>query len=140
MDEFLAHLPSPFYRATVKALIFDEQHRLLVVQNDEGEWEIPGGGWEHTESLEACVARELAEELHAAVKSVGTVFFTYRGRNKKGYMQLRLAVPVELASLDVKPGDEMVAFKFVTHEEFLKLPFGNDEGPVTDGVDLIWPA
>jgi ADP-ribose pyrophosphatase YjhB (NUDIX family) len=57
--------PSPFYRVSVKALVFDRDGRLLVVQEPDGLWEVPGGGWEHGESFEECLARELAEEIMA---------------------------------------------------------------------------
>jgi hypothetical protein len=56
---------SPFYRVSVKALVFDRDGRLLVVQEPDGLWEVPGGGWEHGESFEKCLARELAEEIMA---------------------------------------------------------------------------
>lgn len=50
-------LPSTYYRVSLKALIFDTQNRLLVLRGENGKWELPGGGWEHGESVEACLRR-----------------------------------------------------------------------------------
>jgi 8-oxo-dGTP pyrophosphatase MutT (NUDIX family) len=36
---------------------------LVLVSNPRGEWELPGGKLEPGETLEGCVAREIAEEL-----------------------------------------------------------------------------
>jgi len=46
--------------------------RIVLVGNSRGEWELPGGKLEPGESPEACVARELAEELDLLV-TVGPV-------------------------------------------------------------------
>ena len=48
----LVGLPSPFYRVAAKAIIFDDQQRMLMVFTDDGNPEVPGGGWEHDESFE----------------------------------------------------------------------------------------
>ena len=58
-------LPSPFYRVSLKAIVLDHQERLLLGQADNGNWEVPGGGWEHPETLERGLRRELLEELGA---------------------------------------------------------------------------
>ncbi len=57
------------------ALIRDDAGRYLITQRRrgthlEGLWEFPGGKRDPGESLEACLARELAEEL-GALFSVG---------------------------------------------------------------------
>jgi mutator protein MutT len=46
--------------------------RVLLVGNSRGEWELPGGKLELGETPEACVARELAEELDVWV-AVGSL-------------------------------------------------------------------
>jgi 8-oxo-dGTP pyrophosphatase MutT (NUDIX family) len=50
-------------RASVSAVIFDRQGRLLLQQrSDGGQWGLPGGSVEIGESLHQAVAREVAEE------------------------------------------------------------------------------
>ena len=56
--------PSTFYRVSLKAVIRDDQGRVLV--NKEGSmdtWSLPGGGWDHGETEHEAIARELYEEL-----------------------------------------------------------------------------
>jgi ADP-ribose pyrophosphatase YjhB (NUDIX family) len=137
----LSKLPSPFYRVTVKALIFDDQNRLLVGLGEEDSegWEMPGGGLEHDESIEECVKRELEEELGAEVESVGKIQFVYRGRSQRGWMICRIALPVKLKSFNFKYG-QMTTSKFLNKEELLNLDFAADEGTIKTCVDQIWPA
>jgi 8-oxo-dGTP pyrophosphatase MutT (NUDIX family) len=40
---------------------------VILLENERGEWELPGGRPEPGESLEACLIREIAEELGAEV-------------------------------------------------------------------------
>jgi 8-oxo-dGTP pyrophosphatase MutT (NUDIX family) len=50
-------------RASVSAVIFDRQGRVLLQQrSDGGQWGLPGGSVEIGESLHQAVAREVSEE------------------------------------------------------------------------------
>ncbi|HSX32739.1 MAG TPA: NUDIX hydrolase [Candidatus Saccharimonadales bacterium] len=50
------------YRISVKALIQDEAGRVLLLEEQDGRWELPGGGLEHGEDPRAALPREIAEE------------------------------------------------------------------------------
>jgi 8-oxo-dGTP pyrophosphatase MutT (NUDIX family) len=131
---------SPYYRVTVKALIFDAANKLLVTQAKDGDWEMPGGGWEHDETFAACVWRELQEELGAEPAKIGGIVFTYRGiSSKHGHVTLRLVVPVSLKTHTFTPGDDMLQAKFVSQSELLALEMGADEAPIKECVEQIWP-
>jgi ADP-ribose pyrophosphatase YjhB (NUDIX family) len=58
----------------VGALIFDEQHRILLVQRGgeplRGWWSLPGGVLETGESLAAGVCREVSEETGLVVEPI----------------------------------------------------------------------
>lgn len=50
------------YPVSVKGVLLHERG-VVLVKNRRNEWELPGGKLEPGETLEACVAREIAEEL-----------------------------------------------------------------------------
>jgi 8-oxo-dGTP pyrophosphatase MutT (NUDIX family) len=59
------------YPISVKGVVLHEG-RVVLVDNPRGEWELPGGKLEPGEALEACVAREILEELGLEV-TVGPI-------------------------------------------------------------------
>ena len=54
------------YPVSVKGVVLRDG-RVVLVKNPRDEWELPGGKLEVDETPEACVAREIAEELDLAV-------------------------------------------------------------------------
>ena len=134
----LAKLPSTFYRVTIKAIICDDEGRLLVGRAGDDTWEVPGGGWEHGESFDGCIKREIKEELGVEIAKIGSMRFTYFGQNPGGPILLRIATDIELDSLEFKLGDLMEA-RFVSKNELLKLNFVPNEAGIKDCVDDIWP-
>lgn len=132
-------LPSPFYRVTSRAIILDNEQRLIVVQDNKGKWQLPGGGWEHNETFLTCLQREVKEELGVLVTEVADSHFYYMNLDQRGYYSLRIAAHVRLASYEFIPGDDMVACKAVNRQQFLDLEFTAGEGPVHNYVDQIWP-
>lgn len=138
--EQLRKLPSPFYRVSVKAIIKDGQGRLLVGRGEEDNegWEMPGGGWEYDEDLATCLEREIEEELGIEVTEVGEPLFVYRGRSVRGWMILRIAVPVKIKGHDFRLG-EITEIKFVARDEFMNLDFAAEEGTVKQFSNKIWP-
>lgn len=51
------------YRISVKALIKDDEDRLLLICERDGRWELPGGGLEHGEDPRLALEREIREEI-----------------------------------------------------------------------------
>lgn len=58
------------YRVTAKALIFDNEMRVLMVNYAAGLWGLPGGGIEHGEDPQTALIRECQEELGITVSNV----------------------------------------------------------------------
>lgn len=50
------------YRISVKAVIKDNIGQILLLQEKDGSWELPGGGLEHSEDIRATLKREVNEE------------------------------------------------------------------------------
>lgn len=136
--EQLKNLPSTFYRVAVKCLVFNDANQLLIAINSDDEVELPGGGWEHGESLNECVQRELAEELGVQATAIGEVQMVLQGRSDRGFAVLRIAVSAVLDSTTYVPGDDIVAARFVDKAEFKTLTFAPVDVPFRDAADQIW--
>lgn len=52
------------FRISVKALVFNDKNEVLLVREGGKEWDIPGGGIDHGESIENTLRRELEEEIN----------------------------------------------------------------------------
>lgn len=62
--EKISKYPSIFYRISLKVVIRNEKGEILV-NREQGHdnWSLPGGGWDHGESVADCLKRELHEEV-----------------------------------------------------------------------------
>ena len=113
----------------VTAAVIDRDGRLLVTRrlkgvHLEGYWEFPGGKCDAGESLEACLARELREELDVEAQVGEEVFVTthpYADRSVELHFfrcdligeprpllgqEMRWATREELATLEFPPADD----------------------------------
>lgn len=56
-------MPAPYrYPVSIKGVLIAEGHTVLL-RNERDEWELPGGKLDLGEAPEACVVREIEEEL-----------------------------------------------------------------------------
>jgi 8-oxo-dGTP diphosphatase len=131
--------PSPFYRVSVKALVFDRDGRLLVVQEPDGLWEVPGGGWEHGESFEECLARELAEEVGAQLLGVDLATLHPCAGPGRAYQRLKLVVRAQIAVGELTPSQEIMALRWVTRGQFDDLAMRDGDDPVRAHIQSHWP-
>jgi 8-oxo-dGTP pyrophosphatase MutT (NUDIX family) len=66
----------PLWPVSIKGVVLIGG-RVVLLKNERAEWELPGGRLEHGEDPEACLAREIAEELSLAVQ-VGPLLDCWR--------------------------------------------------------------
>ncbi|MGF7228621.1 MAG: NUDIX hydrolase [Candidatus Saccharibacteria bacterium] len=137
----VANPPSPFYRVALKALILDDRQRILVTKNDRNLYELPGGGWEHNESIAEGLARELKEEVGVSVKvDADMPRFVFQALSHHGYQALRIVYDARMLdpSQTLTPADGMVDARFVEKDEFLQLPLVVTDEPIKQYTDYIW--
>ncbi len=117
-------IPNCFYRISIKALILDETRtKFLVVQEDSGKWELPGGGLDWGESAPECMRRELMEEMGleaVTIASQPSYFLTQQKKDADIWIA-NVLFEVVVENLNFTPSDECVAFLFVNSEEAKNL-------------------
>ena len=60
----IGEYPDTFFRVSLKAVIRDDEGRVLVVKEiNNTNWNLPGSGMEHHEADREAMARELKEEI-----------------------------------------------------------------------------
>jgi 8-oxo-dGTP diphosphatase len=109
----------------VGALVYDEQHRLLVVQraNEPGRglWSLPGGRVEPGEDDPAAVVREVAEETGLEVV-VGDLVGEVERDGPGNQLYVIRDYEASAVGGELAPGDDAADARFVDRDEFDALP------------------
>jgi len=116
------NIPNSFYRISVKALILDEKKRFLLTLEDNGAWELPGGGLDFNETSQECLIREIKEEMGIDVISINknpSYFITVQHSKGKHWIA-NIVYEVVVKNLNFTPSDECVEARFFNKEEALK--------------------
>jgi len=116
-------IPNCFYRVSIKALILDETRtKFMVVLEDNGFWELPGGGLDWGETPQECLKRELREEMGLTVTEIAPAPSYYLlGKNMKDKWTLNLVLETKVQDLNFTPSDECRELRFVSPEELRSL-------------------
>ncbi|HET6294055.1 MAG TPA: NUDIX domain-containing protein [Kribbella sp.] len=109
----------------VGALVYDEQHRLLVVRraNEPGRglWSLPGGRVEPGEDDPTAVIREVAEETGLRVE-VGKLVGEVERDAPNGKLYVIRDYQAEAVGGALVAGDDASDTRFVNRDEFDALP------------------
>jgi len=113
-------VPECFYRISAKALILNQtRDKFLIVQEDDGRWELPGGGLDWGMTPQEDVPREIMEEMGIVVTSVAThpSYFLTFGHSRTDSWMANVLYETTLENLDFVTSRECTAVKFVdTHD------------------------
>lgn len=115
----IANLPSTFYRVSIKALVLSEDRKkFLVVSEDNGYWELPGGGLDFPETPEDGLRREVKEEMGLTITEVAKQpSYVLIGENMKGVKSMNIVYEVKVKDLNFTPSDECLEIKFISPDE-----------------------
>ncbi|HEY5668259.1 MAG TPA: NUDIX hydrolase [Candidatus Saccharimonadales bacterium] len=112
------------YRVSTKAIIKDEAGKILLLQESNGQWDLPGGGLDQGEKPHDAIAREVIEETGYAVTQVSeepVAFWTVTRPGSPTIKWFAFVAYDVLVTGDFKPAentnDAAVAWKFVSSGE-----------------------
>ena len=132
----------PAGKIEVAAAVIVRDGALLIAQRKKGDthelqWELPGGKREAGESLEACLQRELCEEMGIRAeigRLIGTAVKDYGDRAVKIFA---FHVPGYGGEIAVK---EHEAVRWVEPQEFRRYDFLDADLPLIRMIAEIWES
>ena len=115
-------LRSKYYRVSIKALVLNEtRDGFLVIQKDNGTWDLPGGGMEWGETAHTTLQREVAEEMNSTVTHIAPYpsYFLggYEVNKEHNLWTVNIVFETTLEHLNYTPSDECRDIKFVSPKE-----------------------
>lgn len=115
-----------YYRISAKALIKNSDWKFILVKEDTGEWDIPGGGIDHGEELHEALKREIMEEMWLDVIRISsqplyTIITESSGVSSIQRPICLLIFETEVENLDFTPSNECIEIRFFTPEEALDV-------------------
>lgn len=108
-----------YYRVSIKGVAIDETGRFLLSKEDNGKWELLGGGLDHNENPIDCLRREIYEEtgLEVTYISPSPKYFTTSPRIEGDTYIANVIYEIKLNNLNFTPSDECVELRYFNLEE-----------------------
>ena len=105
-----------YYRVSVKGLVRDSDGRILLAKEDNGMWDLIGGGLEHNEDPVDGLKREIMEETGLEVSHVSSSpkYFLTADRYGHDDFTANIIYEVKLKNLNFVPSDECQELRYFT--------------------------
>lgn len=111
------------FQISVKGLFANAEGKFLMMQEDNGRWDFPGGRVQKGENLIDCLKRECLEETGLPCTVLDTQpVITYSTIDSEGRARLMVFYRITFASHEFKPSEECVAMQYYNKDEIRALP------------------
>lgn len=122
----MTELRSKYYRVSIKALVLnDERNKFLIMRQDNGVWDLPGGGLDWGKKIHGELAREIMEEMGIPTTSIAPrpAYFLggFEMSKEHNLWVVNVVYETELEHLDFIPSDECQEIKFVSLDDLAHL-------------------
>ena len=140
VDPRLGEITDCLYRISVKAVIINKKKILLVKEEGDEFWSLPGGGVDHGESDIQALKRELSEELGVSEEEIqtdGRVIFVTIGAISKGIPKANLFYRVDISPQNIRPTKHVVESSWFTINELPRLYLSPSTGGATELIAAL---
>ena len=114
-----------YYRISIKGIVIDEEGRILLSREDNGKWEMLGGGLDHNEDPIDCLRREINEETGLEITYVSPTpkYFVTSPRvgSKMTTYMANVIYEIRLKNLDFIASDECQELRFFSIADMQKV-------------------
>ena len=116
------HHNDNLFQVSVKGLYFDRDGRVLIMKDEHGLWDFPGGRMQRGEELIESLKRECKEETGLVCRVLGEQpDIVYAAKDKEGRYRIMVFYRIDLNSLNFTPSEECVEIRFCAKEEIARL-------------------
>ncbi len=117
------HMSDNIFQVSVKGVCFDIDGKIMMIQEPDGLWELPGGRIQKGEEFIDCLKRECLEETGLKCEVLDArPFIVYPTIDKEGRARIMVFFKISIKDFNFKPSDECVALKFYDKSEIRTLP------------------
>ena len=121
----MEEIDNSLYRVAARALITHDGKLLVVKEVDGGGWwAIPGGGVDYGETIEACLVREINEELGVPAVSISCDYQIVHhtiGKIVDGVPRMNIFFKVSVPQSEIRKTDHVETWRWFTKNEFMDL-------------------
>lgn len=111
------------FHVTIKGLSFDNQGRVLLVQEHDGVWDLPGGRLEHGEDFHTALTREIREEMGLECEVLDAQpYWAWSALNRDNKWKVVLCFRIVLPHLNFTSSNECVACNFFDAAGLATIP------------------
>jgi 8-oxo-dGTP pyrophosphatase MutT (NUDIX family) len=136
IDPRLNDIDDCLYRVAIRVLIVQQNRLLLVKEESDNWWALPGGGVDHGEKIENSLVREVEEELGIPATEVVSDFQIVHyniGNVVNAIPRMNLFFKASVPESLLKKTDHVSEWHWFTRDEFLR----QDMHPSYDKTELV---
>ncbi len=112
------------YRVSVKGLVLDEENRLMLLQEESGLWDLPGGSMEHGESFQETLKREIKEEMGVDCEMLDKEpVLIWSGKSSSDIWRVWIAFRVKLLGNNFTKSREFQNYKYFSENDLINSGF-----------------
>jgi 8-oxo-dGTP pyrophosphatase MutT (NUDIX family) len=117
------HSNDNIFQVSVKGLCINEENKILLAQDKNGMWDIPGGRIQKGEQFLDCLKREVLEETGLSFELLENhPSIIYPTIDKEGRGRIMVFYKIDFPNLNFQKSDECFTLKFFTKQEIQTLP------------------